>query len=243
MTALGLPSITSGAGTAKLSDVPAQVFLFTENLGIDSSAVGANDVGFVAQLLDTLSSQLCLDANRIYVTGMSNGAGMATTLGCNLAGRLADFLHGLDGIANDDLAAFGGFPAAGGKLIVRESEFDHNKDGFDTNSQNNDDAPSPQDGRCPGSATKSCTIIEDNLIQGNNNPNTPSTASSQDSGLRTGRCCIRTRRPLLRHKAKRRLSQAQAQRQDRGERAEFGDHCGPFHSPRRFSASATSRGM
>lgn len=60
-----------------------------QNLGIDSSAVGADDVGFVAQLLDTLSSQLCLDANRIYVTGMSNGAGMATTLGCNLAGRLA----------------------------------------------------------------------------------------------------------------------------------------------------------
>jgi poly(3-hydroxybutyrate) depolymerase len=49
-----------------------------QNLGIDSSAVGADDVGFVAQLLDTLSSQLCLDANRIYVTGMSNGAGMAT---------------------------------------------------------------------------------------------------------------------------------------------------------------------
>ena len=32
---------------------------------------------------------------------------------------------------------------------------------------------SPQDGRCPGSATSSCTIIEDNLIQANNNPNAP----------------------------------------------------------------------
>jgi len=37
VTALGLPSITSGAGTSKLNDVPAQVFLFTENLGIDAS--------------------------------------------------------------------------------------------------------------------------------------------------------------------------------------------------------------
>jgi polyhydroxybutyrate depolymerase len=60
-----------------------------QNLGLGSSAVGADDVGFTTQLLDTLSGQLCLDANRLYVTGMSNGAGMATTLGCNLADRLA----------------------------------------------------------------------------------------------------------------------------------------------------------
>jgi len=60
-----------------------------QNLGLDSSAVGADDVGFVAQLLDTLEGALCLDADRVYVTGMSNGAGMATTLGCNLGDRLA----------------------------------------------------------------------------------------------------------------------------------------------------------
>ena len=60
-----------------------------QNLGIDSSAVGADDVGFITQLLDTLSSQLCLDANRVYAAGMSNGAGMATTLGCELGDRLA----------------------------------------------------------------------------------------------------------------------------------------------------------
>ncbi len=60
-----------------------------QNLGLDSSAVGADDVGFVAQLLDTLNAQLCLDANRVYAAGMSNGAGMATTLGCNLGDRLA----------------------------------------------------------------------------------------------------------------------------------------------------------
>jgi polyhydroxybutyrate depolymerase len=60
-----------------------------QNLGLDSSGVGADDVGFVTHLLDTLTSQLCLDANRVYVAGMSNGAGMATTLGCNLAGGVA----------------------------------------------------------------------------------------------------------------------------------------------------------
>jgi polyhydroxybutyrate depolymerase len=60
-----------------------------QNLGLDSSAVGADDVAFVAQLLDALSGTLCLDAKRVYVTGMSNGAGMATTLGCNLGDRIA----------------------------------------------------------------------------------------------------------------------------------------------------------
>jgi polyhydroxybutyrate depolymerase len=60
-----------------------------QNLGIDSSAVGADDVGFIAQLLDTLRRQLCLDSNRLYATGMSNGAGMAGTLGCVLGDRLA----------------------------------------------------------------------------------------------------------------------------------------------------------
>ena len=38
---------------------------------------------------------------------------------------------------------------SGGTLVVKNSEFDHNKDGFDTNSQNNDDSPSPQDGALP----------------------------------------------------------------------------------------------
>jgi polyhydroxybutyrate depolymerase len=60
-----------------------------QNLGLDSSAVGADDVGFVSQLLDTLSGTLCIEARRVYVTGMSNGAGMASTLGCNLGHRLA----------------------------------------------------------------------------------------------------------------------------------------------------------
>lgn len=60
-----------------------------QNLGIDSSEVGADDVGFVDALLDELETELCLDAGRLYATGMSNGAGMATTLGCALGNRFA----------------------------------------------------------------------------------------------------------------------------------------------------------
>ncbi|HEX3515112.1 MAG TPA: hypothetical protein VHT26_14020 [Trebonia sp.] len=62
---------------------------------------------------------------------------------------------------------------SGGRLVIRNSVFRLNHAGIVPNSENNDDAPSPQDGRCPGSAAKSCTVIEDNLIRDNNNPNTP----------------------------------------------------------------------
>src|SRR5262249_3867335 len=62
---------------------------------------------------------------------------------------------------------------SGGQLVIRNSAFRLNRAGLAPNSMNNDDAPSPQDGRCPGIATTSCTIIEDNLIQDNNNANAP----------------------------------------------------------------------
>jgi hypothetical protein len=62
---------------------------------------------------------------------------------------------------------------SGGQLVIRNSVFRLNHAGIVPNSENNDDSPPPQDGRCPGTATRSCTIIEDNLSQANNNPNTP----------------------------------------------------------------------
>ena len=57
---------------------------------------------------------------------------------------------------------------SGGRLVVALSEWDHNKTGISTNSQNNDDAPSPQDGSCPqGGAgphgTGSCTFFLEQL--------------------------------------------------------------------------------
>ncbi len=64
---------------------------------------------------------------------------------------------------------------AGGRLIIRDSVFDHNRTGLAPNSLNNNDAPPPQDGRCPGSRTRSCTIIEHNLIKANNRANVPTT--------------------------------------------------------------------
>jgi hypothetical protein len=72
---------------------------------------------------------------------------------------------------------------SGGHLVVQNSEFDHNKTGFVTNSQNNDDAPSPQDGRCPGgetgpTGTRSCWFFQDNNVHDNNNADVPGHGSA-----------------------------------------------------------------
>jgi polyhydroxybutyrate depolymerase len=48
-----------------------------------------DDVGFVEQLLDDLENQLCLDLDRIYATGMSNGGMFVHRLGCAMPERLA----------------------------------------------------------------------------------------------------------------------------------------------------------
>ncbi len=61
---------------------------------------------------------------------------------------------------------------AGGRLLITKSTFALNRTGLAPNSLNNDDAPPPQDGRCPHSG-KSCTIIANNLIENNNNANAP----------------------------------------------------------------------
>ena len=64
---------------------------------------------------------------------------------------------------------------AGGRLVITHSVFEFNRTGLAPNSLNNDDAPPPQDGRCPGSKTRSCMIIKDNLVKDNNNANAPTT--------------------------------------------------------------------
>jgi polyhydroxybutyrate depolymerase len=51
--------------------------------------LATDDVAFVGALLDTLTDEYCIDPDRTFATGMSNGAGMSTTLGCELGDRFA----------------------------------------------------------------------------------------------------------------------------------------------------------
>jgi hypothetical protein len=72
---------------------------------------------------------------------------------------------------------------AGGRLVITHSVFDDNRTGIAPISLNNDDAPPPQDGRCPGSPNSSCTIIEDNQVDSNNNANAPTSGVAPAVGV------------------------------------------------------------
>jgi polyhydroxybutyrate depolymerase len=49
----------------------------------------ADDVRFISDLLDLLHRSACTNPLRVFATGVSNGAGMAARLGCQLSGRFA----------------------------------------------------------------------------------------------------------------------------------------------------------
>jgi len=53
------------------------------------TALDSADVEFVGNLLDDVESTLCIDRNRIYVTGLSNGAFMSSALACAYSERIA----------------------------------------------------------------------------------------------------------------------------------------------------------
>lgn len=81
---------------------------------------------------------------------------------------------------------------SGGSIVVENSQFDNNKDGFDTNSQNNTDWPSPQDGACPAggtssiTGTRSCWVFMSNYVHDNNNPNVPGAGVAASGPAGTG---------------------------------------------------------
>ncbi len=80
---------------------------------------------------------------------------------------------------------------SGGELVVKDSEFDNNEDGFDTGSINGD-GPPPQDGSCPRdgfssiTGTHSCWVFMDNYVHDNNNPNVPASGAAAAGPVGTG---------------------------------------------------------
>ncbi|MGZ4351090.1 MAG: hypothetical protein ACXVRX_11275 [Solirubrobacteraceae bacterium] len=80
---------------------------------------------------------------------------------------------------------------SGGRLLIENSQFDNNKDGFDTNSQNGDD-PAPQNGACPPGVAPpvkgahSCWVFIHNNVHDNNTPNVPAAGSAAAGPVGTG---------------------------------------------------------
>jgi hypothetical protein len=80
---------------------------------------------------------------------------------------------------------------AGGRLLIEHSVFSHNAVGFAPNSENPGDPPPPQDGACNSGMNRNptptfktteierCTIFRNNVVQENNNINTPGNPSSE----------------------------------------------------------------
>lgn len=86
---------------------------------------------------------------------------------------------------------------SGGHIVVKNSEFDNNETGFATGDLNNDDAPGPQDGTCPGGAVNPaapqnvqrknvCWVFTNNYIHDNNNPNVPEVGQAGSTPLGVG---------------------------------------------------------
>ncbi|PCJ83931.1 MAG: hypothetical protein COA57_10200 [Flavobacteriales bacterium] len=50
---------------------------------------GTDDVGFLSALIDTISANYNIDANRVFSTGMSNGGYMSYRLACELDNKIA----------------------------------------------------------------------------------------------------------------------------------------------------------
>jgi len=81
---------------------------------------------------------------------------------------------------------------SGGAVVIENSEFDHNEDGADTNTQIDGDPPAPQNGDCPGRAispithTRSCWVFMHNNVHDNDNPDAPEAGSAAAGPIGTG---------------------------------------------------------
>ncbi len=81
---------------------------------------------------------------------------------------------------------------SGGAVVIENSQFDHNEDGIDTNSQIAGDPPPPQDGACPNGGvspithTHSCWVFIHNDVHDNNNPNVPEAGNAAAGPIGTG---------------------------------------------------------
>jgi polyhydroxybutyrate depolymerase len=53
------------------------------------TTLGSTDLTFLGRVLDATEQQLCIDTNRVYVTGLSNGAFMTSAMACQYSDRIA----------------------------------------------------------------------------------------------------------------------------------------------------------
>ena len=72
----------------------------TWNDGWGGHSSEPDDVGFLTAVIDSVSNEYGVDAARVYVAGMSNGAGMAYRLGCERPEKIAGVAAVAGGMAD-----------------------------------------------------------------------------------------------------------------------------------------------
>ncbi|HEY2318254.1 MAG TPA: hypothetical protein VGH67_08150 [Solirubrobacteraceae bacterium] len=161
------------------------------NGGADSGKVGGH--GFTGQYLTTTSTYL-----KSQATGGEATAAQYGVFSCNWSGGTWNEIYAsnfndsgfyigacrqvCDQTVDHAWAEFNalGYSGSnsGGRLLVENSQFDDNEDGFDTNSQNGDD-PAPQNGACPHGVAPpvkgahSCWVFIHNNVHDTTTPTCP----------------------------------------------------------------------
>jgi polyhydroxybutyrate depolymerase len=89
----------SGSGFSALADKEKFLAVFPDGVdgywNVDDKCCGTagkekvDDVGFLKAIIAKLQTDTCIDAKRIYVTGFSNGGGLAHRMGCDAADIVA----------------------------------------------------------------------------------------------------------------------------------------------------------
>jgi poly(3-hydroxybutyrate) depolymerase len=87
------------SGWGSVADKEKFLVVYPDGIGgywnVDDKCCGTageqkiDDVGFIKAIVDKLSADTCIDARRIYVTGFSNGGGLAHRMGCDAADVIA----------------------------------------------------------------------------------------------------------------------------------------------------------
>ncbi|NLA42537.1 hypothetical protein GX865_00025 [Candidatus Saccharibacteria bacterium] len=86
--------------TSQLNQLPA-IIIYPQSLpgergvlswqGAPYSPKKVDDIGFINDIIDTVTKSPCVDRKRVYSIGVSNGGGMSWLLSCNLSHKIAAF--------------------------------------------------------------------------------------------------------------------------------------------------------
>jgi polyhydroxybutyrate depolymerase len=74
------------------ADAARFIVIYPQGLGAPArwnTTLGSADLAFFGHLLDEVEADLCVDRRRVYAAGLSNGAFMSSSIGCQFADRVA----------------------------------------------------------------------------------------------------------------------------------------------------------